>query len=296
MNTKDFEFIFQQEFLILCLLLLSLTFAQISLGQQSGNSLIKPFLILNNSLFEILGIFLPLFTGIYVFFSNRSKSHFSFPPLIMFIGIVSIAILLFGFLAPSIQPEEEAPIWPETNASMPISTQIVTESTQPPPTPVDTDQPDSISFFDLLLGLRSFFFIILLFLLPSLIILSRRKSVLKETVVVDNDKSSAVRQKPHGLRTVLECYYQASTNLEERGANSSPSFTPTEFTEDVVTKILTSPPWIETLTDLFEEAKFSNHDITDQKVDQAKSLASNIIFSSDSLPNLKESKESEEIE
>jgi hypothetical protein len=84
------------------------------------------------------------------------------------------------------------------------------------------------------------------------------------------------------MKTVLECYYQASTALEERGADSSTSFTPTEFTHDVVDKTLTSPPTIENLTDVFEEVKFSNHLITDQQVKLAKALASEIIFS-DSL-------------
>jgi hypothetical protein len=81
------------------------------------------------------------------------------------------------------------------------------------------------------------------------------------------------------MRTVLECYYQASTALEERGADSSTSFTPTEFSQDVVNKTLTSPPSIENLTNVFEEVKFSNHSITDQKVKLAKTLASEIIFS-----------------
>ncbi len=297
MNTKDFDFLIQKEFLILCLLLLSLTFTQISLEQLSGSSSVKPFLILNISLFEIIGLFLPLFTGIYLFFTNKSKQQFTFPPLIIFFGIALISILIFTFLASTTLFEEESPVWPEINSSVSITTQEVTESAQLPPVPADLNQLDTNAFVNSLLELRSLFFVGVIFLSLLLIILSRRNSVLKKTVVMDGDESPIEGQeKTYRMKTVLECYYQASTSLEERGADDSPSFTPTEFTKDVITKTLTSPPLIEGITNLFEEVKFSNHNITDQEVDQAKSLASKIIFSAESPSNLKECKEPEEIE
>ncbi|MFX0209706.1 MAG: DUF4129 domain-containing protein, partial [Candidatus Hodarchaeota archaeon] len=101
----------------------------------------------------------------------------------------------------------------------------------------------------------------------------------EETEAISHD----IQESQFRMRTVLECYYQASTALEERGADSSLNFTPTEFSQDVVKKTLTSPPLIENLTEVFEEVKFSDHAISDQQVNLAKLLAMKIIFSSDSI-------------
>ncbi|MFX1282523.1 MAG: DUF4129 domain-containing protein [Promethearchaeota archaeon] len=301
MNTKDFNFLQQKEFVILCFLLLSLTFAQIALGQLSSNNMIKPFMTLNISLFEIIGLFLPLFTGIYLFFSNKSNRQFSPLPLIIFIGVTLISCFIIALLGITTLPEEESPVLPEINTSTPITTTMATQKTTgpvlPPPQTIESGQPDFNFFLNFLLELRSLFLIVIILLPLFLILLSRRKSIMKRIALVDTDKSPVISQeRDYRMRTVLECYYQASTSLEERGANNSPSLTPTEFHVDVVTKTLSPPPLIDDLTNLFEEAKFSNHSITDQKVDQAKSLASKIIFSSDLSSDLNECKEPEEIE
>ncbi len=302
MNTKDFDFLLRKEFLILCFLLLALTFTHISAGQQVGISRVEPFQKLNISLFETLGIILPVFTLIFLFFQKRSERTVSLPPSILYGGVAMIicfVIVFFAILGTSVllQPEEESPVSDDIN-----DTSTNTPTTHQPMEPTQSPSPldgsnlrDSSFFFQFLMELRILIPIAALFLPLLLLMVIRQKSKLKETEAENNDIIPDDKQeKPYKMRTVLECYYQASTALEERGAESSPSFTPTEFTMDVIAKSLTSPPLIDNLTSLFEEVKFSTHEISDQQVDLAKFLSSKIIVLSDS--SLKNELEKEEIE
>jgi len=81
----------------------------------------------------------------------------------------------------------------------------------------------------------------------------------------------------------LECYYEVSKTLEGRGANDSLSFTPPEFTDDVVSKKLCKNSFIDNMTDLFEEAKFSNHKMSEESVKKARELAQQIITSPETI-------------
>ncbi|UCG03109.1 MAG: DUF4129 domain-containing protein [Candidatus Heimdallarchaeota archaeon] len=301
-NTKDFDFVLRKEFLILCLLLLTVTFTQVSLGQMSGIIKNPPFLTLNFILFEVLGVILPVFSGIYIYLNYRKKHNHPWFFLIQSIGVLVIGFLIIAaIIGATIQEEEgeEEPIIPSYNATTiptdttpyteTLETQQKTESTQPISPPVNL-----VDFSDFFQSLSIFFLIFLFFapLLFMLIIKRRSKDVgidFEETETILEDE----QENQFKMRTVLECYYQASTALEERGADSSLNFTPTEFSQDVVKKTLTSPPLIENLTNVFEEVKFSDHAISDQQVDLAKSLTMKIIFSSDSTH---ENKVDEEIE
>ncbi len=301
MNTEDFNFLLRKEFLILCLLLLALTFAQISLGQLSGISGIEPFLVMNISLFDTLGMILPVFTIFFLYLNNRSSQGHSWYLIFYMIGgiiLITSAIAMFGVFIQ--QPEEETSILPDANITSSITTTTTTQSIepiQPPSPPVGSNPTDLSSLSQFLTEIRGFFFIVVL-LLPLLILIAiQRQSRLKEEESVDTDEIPADnKEKHHRTRTILECYHQASTHLEEHGADSSSCFTPTEFSADVVEKELTPLPLINNLTDVFEEAKFSNHDISIQKVDLAKSFSSKIIFSSDSSSKTGIDKELEEIE
>ncbi len=109
------------------------------------------------------------------------------------------------------------------------------------------------------------------------------------------EKQDVDHEKEYKVKTILECYYQASTSLEERGANDNISFTPPEFTEDVRKKKLCPDTSIINLSNLFEEAKFSSHHISETDVKNAKELAQEIIFASEFLSKEKtEDWESEE--
>ena len=91
------------------------------------------------------------------------------------------------------------------------------------------------------------------------------------------------KDKAHLARTILECYYQTSNRLEERGADDSPAFTPIEFLKDVIDKKLIPPQDIEELTQLFEEAKFSDNEMTNEQVKIAKKIAKSIVFAQEEI-------------
>ena len=90
-------------------------------------------------------------------------------------------------------------------------------------------------------------------------------------------------EKAHLARTILECYYQTSNRLEERGADDSPAFTPIEFLKDEIDKKLIPPQDIEELTQIFEEAKFSENKMTNEQVKIAKKIAKSIIFTQEEI-------------
>ena len=130
---------------------------------------------------------------------------------------------------------------------------------------------------------RGFFLLCLLFLPFLLIVIIQRRSRLVEmSSEMTEDIPDDDQEDQFKVKTIMECYYQASTSLEERGADNSPSLTPSEFSKDVSTKELCSPLIIEDLTGIFEEAKFSTHKMSVTDVEGAKLLASKIIFPPDS--------------
>ena len=279
----------RKEFFILCLLLLTVTIAQFSLGQISGIVKGAPFLILKNSLFDVLGFILPLFTGTYIYLRHRRKHNPLLFLNVLAIGVIVIVTVIFAVLlgVPFLneeEVEEEEPSLPINVPTSPITnipfTDITDEVTQPIPPPVDIFSFSD--FFQSLEYLGIFLLIFLLFLPPLLMFVIKRRTE-DEEIDLEEDETDIEDEQDsyYQVKTVLECYYQASTALEERGADDSPNFTPTEFTLDVVTKDLTPPPLIEDLTDVFEEVKFSNHTISDQQVDLAKSLSKKIIFPPD---------------
>lgn len=290
MRTQDFAFLRQKGILkgilILCCILVALTFTQISLEQQSGRNIVNPFLVLNSSLFESLGLFLPLFAIFFFFFHSRSVTGHSLLFLIQILGVIVIVSLVMSFIGVPEIPKEELP---ETNVNTTSTSQTYQSTTK---STLMTNQSTIfekstmggiIPLSQMFTEMRTLFLVSILLLPIILFIVIRSQSKFPETEL--NDTESPLKGKDdlsHDMRTILECYYQASSSLEQRGADSSPSFTPTEFNKDVIEKKLTSPSLINGLTDVFEEAKFSNHNISSQHVKMAKSFASKIIFPSNS--------------
>ncbi|MFX1515988.1 MAG: DUF4129 domain-containing protein [Promethearchaeota archaeon] len=299
MNAKDFSFVLRKkEFLTLCLLLLTVTLAQFSLGQISGIVKSGPFLTINNSLLDVLGLILPLISGAYIYINYRGKHNPVVSLIVLSIGVIVIVTVIFAaFLGVPFLNEEEAEGEPESPNIIPTSpitnipvTDITDELTQPVLPPVDF-----LSYNDFIqsLGYLGIFFLIFLLFLPFLFMFVVRRKGEDDEIDLETGEIDLQHEKEkyYQVRTVLECYYQASTALEERGADDSPNFTPTEFSQDVVTKDLTDPPLIEDLTEVFEEVKFSNHAISDQQVDLAKSVSKKIIFPPDLVENEEEETE-----
>jgi len=292
-DSKDFGFLYRKEFIILCLLLIGISFAQIASEQQlsvgTRISGVDPIFILKNTVFEALGIFLPVFTAIYLFFQKKSSDDYSWvPPGKYLFVFTTLFILILAIPIPSSSED----IIPEDNnntatITLPIATTSPSSIINPPDsTPPNNNNPSINSqFLGNFLNIARSTFLFLVLFLPILIIYLIQHRSKNET---DDDKDIEElditdREKAHLARTILECYYQTSNRLEERGADDSPAFTPIEFLRDVIDKKLIPPQDIEELTQLFEEAKFSNNEMTNEQVRIAKKIAKSIVFAQEEI-------------
>jgi hypothetical protein len=64
---------------------------------------------------------------------------------------------------------------------------------------------------------------------------------------------------------IFECYRQMCEILSEKGHNIQPAQTPREFAQNVSRKLDLKADSVKGLTFLFEEARYSNHNIGDEK-------------------------------
>jgi heme/copper-type cytochrome/quinol oxidase subunit 2 len=289
-DSRDFGFLYRKEFIILCLLLLGVSFAQIASEQQlsigTPVSGIIPIFVLRNMIFEAIGIFLPLLAVVYLFFQKASKDTKgrSFPLKRYVIVFTAIFILMLAIAVPSLSEEEEEEI-PENNT-------ITLTSTIPSTNPTSSENPSTVTIPSYeypsinsqlsadLLNMATNALIFMILFLPLLIIfLIRYRSQPDSEDVIDDEETELTEvERTHLARSILECYYQASTKLEENGADKSPAFTPIEFLKDVIDKKLIPRKDIDELTKLFEEAKFSENEMTNEQLKIAKNIARSIIF------------------
>ena len=98
MNTKDFNFLYRKEILILFCFLITITFSQIGLEKNIRFSEIPTLAVLNNPLLEALGLVLPLFVSAYLIFSHLSKAEVSWLPPRKWIITFSLIYLLIDAL------------------------------------------------------------------------------------------------------------------------------------------------------------------------------------------------------
>ncbi len=292
MDSRDFGFLYRREFLILCLLLLGVSFAQIAAEQQLSIGMrvsgISPIFILRNTVFEALGIFLPLLTVIYLFFQKASVKTKGYNiPIKRYISFFTILfVFMFTIAAPSILDNE-----------IPENDTITLTSTMPNTNPTSAEDPPDVTFpsneypsinsqliGDLLNNARNALIFMILFLPLLILLLIRYRSHIDSEDVIELEEVEKTEvERTHLARSILECYYQASTKLEERGADDSPAFTPIEFLKDVINKELIQPQDIDELTQIFEEAKFSENEMTNEQVEIAKNIARSIIFAQEEI-------------
>lgn len=69
--------------------------------------------------------------------------------------------------------------------------------------------------------------------------------------------------------SILRCYWKTCLLLEGEGIKQGEDVTPREFKNMVLSNIRIETQPLEDLTDLFEEARYSSHEITDIKRDRA---------------------------
>lgn len=281
MRVFDFTFLRRKDLFILSGCLFALALFQIALEQQTTllspqarKSEIQPFLILNHSIFEYLGLLLPIFTILYLFMHKRAGMEY-LHQLRKWIATTLLIFTAFAILIIILMLHIYIPMPPVQLGEI-----ITTAPT--PVTPVSPSSPVTyqLDILEFLVKYRNFFLLVIL-ILPLMVLIWLQRS--SPDFSLDKQELQEIfpgdKQDQYKNRTILECYYQASYSLEGRGADSSESLTPTEFSIDVIAKNLSSISSIVGITNLFEKAKFSNHLMPAQDVERAKIYAYEIVSS-----------------
>ncbi|MFW9921705.1 MAG: DUF4129 domain-containing protein, partial [Candidatus Thorarchaeota archaeon] len=77
-------------------------------------------------------------------------------------------------------------------------------------------------------------------------------------------------------KRIIRAYHKASYDLIDHGATSEKSMTPGEFEENSIKKFEIKEENLRDLTDLYEEARFSEHEIVSDKSSKAEILSEDI--------------------
>jgi len=291
LNTKDFSYFYGREFVVFCSFLILLTFSTIAFEEQvfGQDNLINPIFVLNISFFEMLGMVLPIFTVIffsmYIFVTRNYVSNL---PQLKWIFVLFIMVFLIATIPlPAIEDDNNSG---SVNSTVLPTTQIDTSpNNSGPQQPNNQPEYQPIAFLSktlevFMLDFKYIFLLGIFFLTVTFLVVLRRQSKFQDlqSKKTKEDQASIIKTEQE-IKEILECYYEVSKNLEGRGANDSPSYTPPEFTDDVVSKRLCKNSFIDNITDLFEEAKFSNHKMTEESVKKARKLAQQIITSPETI-------------
>jgi len=79
-----------------------------------------------------------------------------------------------------------------------------------------------------------------------------------DEAIAEIDEGSDVRA------TIIHSYNQMTRLLEEKGAENDDSMTPREFEEEIIKKIPTAKNFVSNITFLFEEARYSPHELEEK--------------------------------
>jgi hypothetical protein len=244
-----------------------------------------PLLQLDLPIFELIAIAIPLLILIWILFKLEFPFRFFKPISIWFVAMLLLfmmASLITGndYTPEDFNPFEETTTVPPIISTFTTDTDITTDTSETTTTTRHTREP--LLALPILGDIQNSFFLILI-LISVIIILrtERKKGILHSEPLIPVEEDVKVTKEFTGApKNVIECYYQTSDHLEGRGANKSDHLTPIEFEIDVDKKQLTTQDDFRELTSLFSEAKFSEHEISDNFVQRAKEVSKKIIFES----------------
>jgi hypothetical protein len=92
-----------------------------------------------------------------------------------------------------------------------------------------------------------------------------QKEILEEVLMSVQSAQSKLERRQEYHETILECYRQMCKMLSGKGHDIQPAQTAREFAEDVSKKLDLGVDSVKGLTFLFEEARYSNHEIDTEK-------------------------------
>ncbi len=245
----------------------------------------NPILQFDLPIFEIIAIAIPLLILIWILLKLEFPFRV-FKPISIWLVVMLLVFMMASLITGSdYTPQDFNPFETSTEDITQVTT-FITEN------PTETDISETTTTtrktrsplltLPMLEDIQNSFFIILI-LISAVIILrtDRKRKMMPPKSTHSIEEFQKVRKEFEGApRNIIECYYQASDHLEGKGADKSYHLTPFEFKDDVGEKKLISDDSFNELTNLFTEAKFSEHEISNITVHRAKEVSQHIIFES----------------
>ena len=246
----------------------------------------NPLLQLDLPIFELIAIAIPLVLLMWILLKLEFPFRVFKPISIVLVGLLLLFMMASLITGGDYTPEDFNP-FEETTTEPPITYTITTDpditSTDPSETTTTIRRTrEPLLALSMLGDIQNAFFILLILISIVIILRTERSKHLEqaESLVPLEKDLKTTKIFTGAPKNIIECYYQTSDHLEGRGADESDHLTPREFENDVKNKKLTVMEDFGELTDLFTEAKFSEHIISDNLVHRAKTVSQKIIFES----------------
>jgi hypothetical protein len=216
-----------------------------------------------------------------LFFAQENWSRFLIPLIIAVILGVGYGYL-FEYLRsqiPEIDPDNGGTITDSIPSQTGTDTNPYNGTNGITPTPTSIDQPTPTdtevtlpkSIVSIVLMVVAGTFIIATFVYVAIDFFKKREAEFHEhSVSTEKRYIPSASSSDHRLR-VIRAYHQASYDLIDHGAKSEKDMTPGEFSDKTQDQLELKNSSLESLTDLYEEARYSEHEISIEKSEEAES-------------------------
>lgn len=250
----------------------------------------------SDNIFTIISLYLPFVTlGLIIVF-YFSRLFFAQENWMRYIVPLIIAIIIglgYGYLVnylheniPPIEPEIIDPTDPITGT--PTGTDPHTTfpgtPTTPNPTSPNPSSPDASEPFpgipkniiSIVLMVVAGSFILAAIVFIAIDFFKRRDDEFHESIVDQDKRFIPTASTSDYRRRVIRAYHKASYDLIDHGAKSERSMTPSEFGTKAKDQFTFSDDSLDDLTDLYEEARYSEHEISSDKSKQAEQFSEQV--------------------
>jgi large-conductance mechanosensitive channel len=250
----------------------------------------------SENVFTKISLYLPfitlgLITVFYIFrlfFAQENWTRY-LVPLIIAVIIGSGYGYLVNYLReniPEILPDTVNPTDPtptDTPTGTDPGTTFPGTTTTPNPTPNPSSPGASEPFtgiptniVSIILMVVAGVFIIAAIVFVAIDFLKRREDEFHESTLDKDRRYIPTASTSDHRRRVIRAYHKASYDLIDHGAKSERSMTPSEFGDKAKNQFAFSDDTLDGLTDLYEEARYSEHNISSVKSKQAEEFSENI--------------------
>ncbi len=174
-------------------------------------------------------------------------------------------------------PSDTGPTATETNNETSSGTSPTDNQTIPSPTPTDgTNGPSGVFtglsprvISNILLGVSGVFIMIAVVFI-GIDFFRKRDDEFHERILDKERRWMPAASTSDHRKRVIRAYHKASYDLIDHGAKSEKSMTPGDFESSTAERFEIKDKSLENLTDLYEEARFSEHELSEKESTKAE--------------------------